>query len=63
MKYRYQSGFVIYEVVLERRGESYRVTIDGQVYDVEVLNAETGALSLRLLTIPDCHPQGSSRHL
>jgi|BarGraNGADG00212_2_1021979.scaffolds.fasta_scaffold02903_3 3-methylcrotonyl-CoA carboxylase alpha subunit len=56
MKYRYQSGFVIYEVVLERRGESYRVTIDGQVYDVEVLNAETGALSLRL-----SDPTGSVR--
>src|SRR5512133_2582230 len=48
MKYRYQSGSAIHEVVLERRGDGYRVTIDGQAYDAEVLNAESGALSLRL---------------
>jgi biotin carboxyl carrier protein len=48
MKYRYQSGSVTYEVILEPHGESCRVTIDGRVYDVEVLNAEGGALSLRL---------------
>jgi acetyl/propionyl-CoA carboxylase alpha subunit len=56
MKYRYGSGLVTYEVVLDRHGENYRATIAGQVYDVEVLNAEPGALSLRL-----SDPTGSVR--
>ncbi len=47
MKYRYQSGDMIYEVELERHGEGYRVTINGEVHDLEVLDAQPGALSLR----------------
>ncbi len=54
MKYRYQSGSVTHEVELERRGESYRATIDGRSFDVEVLNAGWGALSL-LLIDPSSH--------
>lgn len=46
MKYRYQVGDAVYEVVLERRGDGYRVTIDGKNYGVELLNAQPGALSL-----------------
>ncbi len=48
MRYRYQSGDTTYEVVLERHGEGYRVTINGQDYDLDVLDAQPGALSLRL---------------
>jgi biotin carboxyl carrier protein len=47
MKYRYQSGDTVYEVLLERHGARYRVTVDGQAYDLEVLDAQPGALSLR----------------
>ena len=47
MKYRYQSGDTVYEVLLERHGDGYRVTVDGQAYDLEVLDAQPGALSLR----------------
>ncbi len=47
MKYRYQSGDAVYEVMLERHGEGYRVTVNGETYDLEVLDAQPGALSLR----------------
>ncbi len=51
MKYRYQSGeggaAVIYEVLLDRQGDGYRVTVDGESFHVEVLDAQPGALSLR----------------
>ncbi len=47
MRYRYQSGSMIYDVALERHGEGYRVTINGEDYDLEVLDAQPGALSLR----------------
>ena len=48
MKYRYEAGAATYEVALERHGAGYRATIDGQDYEVEVLNSEGGAISLRL---------------
>lgn len=47
MKYRYQSGDAVYEVLLERHGDGYRVTVNGEAYDLEVLDAQPGALSLR----------------
>jgi biotin carboxyl carrier protein len=52
MKYRYQSGDVIYEVTLDRHGDGYRVTVTGadgeaRSYDLEVLDAQPGTLSLR----------------
>ena len=52
MKYRYQSGETIYEVMLERHGDGYRVTIDGETYDLEVLDAQPGALTLALRPRP-----------
>ncbi len=48
MKYRYQSGDTVYEVLLERHGDGYRVTVNGETYDLEVLDAQPGALSLRI---------------
>jgi acetyl/propionyl-CoA carboxylase alpha subunit len=47
MKYRYQSGEMIYEVNLERHGDAYRATINGEAYELEVLDAQPGALTLR----------------
>jgi biotin carboxyl carrier protein len=47
MKYRYQAGDTVYEVLLERRGELYRATVNGEAYDVEVVDAQPGALTLR----------------
>ncbi len=47
MKYRYQSGETVYEVLLEGRGDGYRVTINGERYEVEVLDAQGGAFTLR----------------
>jgi biotin carboxyl carrier protein len=48
MKYRYQSGETVYEVLLEGHGEGYRVTVNGERYEVEVLDAQGGAFTLRL---------------
>jgi acetyl/propionyl-CoA carboxylase alpha subunit len=47
MKYRYQSGDMIYEVLLERHDSGYRVTVNDETYELEVLDAQPGALSLR----------------
>ena len=47
MKYRYQSGETVYEVLLEGHGGGYRVTINGERYEVEVLDAQGGAFTLR----------------
>ncbi len=47
VKYRYQSGDTTYDVSLDRHGESYRVTVNGDTYDLEVLDAQPGELSLR----------------
>ncbi|MCU0510349.1 MAG: hypothetical protein MUC34_18620 [Anaerolineae bacterium] len=48
MKYRYQSGETVYEVLLEGHGAGYRVTINGERYEVEVLDAQPGAFTLRM---------------
>ncbi len=51
MKYRYQAGegesAVTYEVLLERHGDGYRTTVNGETYELEVLDAQPGALTLR----------------
>jgi acetyl/propionyl-CoA carboxylase alpha subunit len=47
MKYRYQSGDITYEVVLERHGDGYRVMINGEAYDLEVLDDQPGVFTLR----------------
>ncbi len=46
-KHRYKSGSMTYEVLLERRGTRYRANINGEDYDVEVLDAQPGVFSLR----------------
>jgi biotin carboxyl carrier protein len=47
MKYRYQSGDMTYEVSLERHGDAYRATINGESFDLEVLDAQPGAVTLQ----------------
>lgn len=47
MKYRYQSGDTVYELVLERHGSGYLVTVNGERYALEVLDSQPGALTLR----------------
>jgi biotin carboxyl carrier protein len=48
VKYRYQSGETVYEVLLEGRGGGYRVTINGERYEVEVLDTQPGVFTLRV---------------
>jgi 3-methylcrotonyl-CoA carboxylase alpha subunit len=47
MRYRYQSGDTIYDVVLERNGDAFRATVYGESYDVELLDEQPGAFVLR----------------
>ena len=52
MKYRFETGGIEYVINLERRGDQYRVTVNGQDYDLEVLDAQPGQLSLRFENRP-----------
>lgn len=52
MQYRYQVGDQVFEIALERKGEGYQAVIDGQNYEVEVLAAQTGQLTLRVAGRP-----------
>ena len=47
MIYRLESAGQVYEINLERQGNGYLATIDGQPYAVEVLETHPGELSLR----------------
>jgi biotin carboxyl carrier protein len=47
MIYRLESAGQVYEINLERQGNGYLATIDGQSYAVEVLETRPGELSLR----------------
>jgi acetyl/propionyl-CoA carboxylase alpha subunit len=46
MRYRYRSGTTIYDISIERQGEIYQATLDGQSYDLEVLDSQPGQLDL-----------------
>jgi acetyl/propionyl-CoA carboxylase alpha subunit len=48
MRQRFQSGERVYEVEVERRGESYQAKIDGQAFEFEVLDMQPGLISLRV---------------
>lgn len=47
MQYRFQNGERVYEIAIERRGDTYQAVIDGQAYDFEVLETQPGQLSIR----------------
>lgn len=47
MRFRFQTNQQVHEVDLIRQGEMLRATVDGQVYELEVLDAQPGQLSLR----------------
>jgi 3-methylcrotonyl-CoA carboxylase alpha subunit len=46
MRYRYQSNDTIYDISIERQGEIYRATLDGQTFDLEILDSQPGQLDL-----------------
>jgi acetyl/propionyl-CoA carboxylase alpha subunit len=59
MHYRFQNHGQVFEVSIERQGysprgghgpregEAYRASVDGQIYELQVLDAQPGQLSLR----------------
>ncbi len=46
MRYRYQSSGSIYDISIERRGDVYQASLDGQVYELELLDSQPGQLDL-----------------
>ena len=52
MLYRFQHSGKLYDITVERDGETYRAVVDGQAYPVEVLDAQPGQLSLRFAGRP-----------
>jgi biotin carboxyl carrier protein len=52
MLYKFQVRGQVFEIALDRQGEAYRVSVDGQAYAVEVLDTQPGELSLRFAGRP-----------
>jgi 3-methylcrotonyl-CoA carboxylase alpha subunit len=52
MIYRYQSGNQVHEITLERQGDAYQATVDGQGQSVEVIDRQPGQISLRVADKP-----------
>ena len=48
MIYRFQAHEQIYEIQLERQGDGYLAKCSGQSYHVEILDHQSGQLSLRI---------------
>ncbi len=47
MRYRFETAGKVYEISVERRDEGFRAVVDGQAYDLEVLDSQPGRLDLR----------------
>jgi acetyl/propionyl-CoA carboxylase alpha subunit len=47
MRYRFQYGQDVHDISIERSGETYRALVDGQPYELELLDSQPGQLSLR----------------
>ena len=46
MRYRFQWGQQVYNITIERREQGYRAQVEGEPYDLQVLDAQPGQLSL-----------------
>ena len=46
VRYRYQSNNTIYDISIDRQGEIYRATLDGQIFDLRILDSQPGQLDL-----------------
>jgi acetyl/propionyl-CoA carboxylase alpha subunit len=46
MRYRYQSNETIYDISIERQGDIYRATLEGETFDLEILDKQPGQLDL-----------------
>lgn len=52
MHYRFQSAGRVYEITLERQGEHYQATVDGQPVAFEILDHQPGQINLRFAGRP-----------
>ncbi len=48
MHYRFQHNGTVYEITIERKGEDFQATVQGEQYALELLDSRPGQLSLRL---------------
>ncbi len=46
MRYRYQSGEQVYDIVLEKQGDHYQASINGEPYEFELLDIQPGEVNL-----------------
>jgi len=46
MRYRYQSNQAVYDISIERHGDIYQASLDGQTYELEILDSQPGQLDL-----------------
>lgn len=52
MRYRFESRGQVYEVAVDRQGETYRAAVNGDMYELEVLDSQPGQISLRFAGRP-----------
>ena len=48
MHYRFQVGENIYRISIERQGEGFRASLAGRTFELEILDAQPGQISLLL---------------
>lgn len=52
MRYRFQVRDAVYEIAIERQGDGYKATLNGQTFDFETLDIQPGQISLRFADRP-----------
>ncbi len=52
MQYRFQNGEKVYTVDIERHGDSYTAQVDGESYELQVLDSSPGQISLNFAGHP-----------
>jgi biotin carboxyl carrier protein len=60
MRYRYQNRGQVYEIAIERQAGVYQAVVEGQPYELEILDTQPGQLSLRLVAGPGQEDPGRS---
>jgi biotin carboxyl carrier protein len=46
MRYRFQWGRQVYDITIERKGDSYLALMQGRSYELDILDAQPGQISL-----------------
>src|SRR5690349_1235302 len=52
MRYQFQVGDQIYRISIERQGEHFQAMVNGEPYEFEILDSQSGQISLRFADRP-----------